>query len=332
MDLAFFLYNVALMGIAFVTCSISIVVWLMTTRKDCLVAAVGFIAYALDLSLIFFDEYSRTKYPYDITFDLPLTHPFLSWLLGLLVLSCLWVWVLMRTRTKVTFRLVASYLVPIGIVMLLFLPYGDVSGQIRQYLYWMTRDVGIVICLAWAVIRYRHVESRAIRLDMLRSRRFFLFASVLTVCILIEDTLMILFVRPPEGMFAAQLFWHWQERNFSENFLMVGAAIQLSCRYREIFSVFSKHPRYDADLERNSQGIVVGTGDIASKVELFADSRGLSPREIEVLGLLVRGLDIQQIASELVISDGTVKAHLHRIYAKSKVNTREALLDSFWKQ
>lgn len=53
MDLAFFFYTVGLIGLALVACSVSVVVHLMTARKDCFLAAVGFSLYALDLSLIF---------------------------------------------------------------------------------------------------------------------------------------------------------------------------------------------------------------------------------------------------------------------------------------
>ena len=46
---------------------------------------------------------------------------------------------------------------------------------------------------------------------------------------------------------------------------------------------------------------------------------------------MLRGFDAQNIASELVISPGTVKAHLHRIYVKSSVKTRDELIEAFWR-
>jgi LuxR family maltose regulon positive regulatory protein len=48
----------------------------------------------------------------------------------------------------------------------------------------------------------------------------------------------------------------------------------------------------------------------------------LSPREIEVLGLVVQGLSNQEIAARLVLASGTVKRHLHNIFEKLHVTTR----------
>jgi len=51
---------------------------------------------------------------------------------------------------------------------------------------------------------------------------------------------------------------------------------------------------------------------------------GLTPREVEVLRLLARGLTNAQIAEELVVSQLTVKAHLRSIYSKLGVTSRSA--------
>jgi DNA-binding NarL/FixJ family response regulator len=48
----------------------------------------------------------------------------------------------------------------------------------------------------------------------------------------------------------------------------------------------------------------------------------LSPREYEVLTLLVRGHNNRQIATELFIDETTVKTHLHRIFEKLNVRDR----------
>jgi DNA-binding CsgD family transcriptional regulator len=55
----------------------------------------------------------------------------------------------------------------------------------------------------------------------------------------------------------------------------------------------------------------------------------LSPRETEVMKLLVQGLRNKEIAQHLFISDVTVKAHLRRAYEKLGVNSRTAALVAF---
>lgn len=50
----------------------------------------------------------------------------------------------------------------------------------------------------------------------------------------------------------------------------------------------------------------------------------LTPREVEVLRLLARGLTNAQIAEELIVSQLTIKAHLRSIYSKLRVTSRSA--------
>lgn len=61
----------------------------------------------------------------------------------------------------------------------------------------------------------------------------------------------------------------------------------------------------------------------------FAEAHGLSPREREVLVMVIDGLDVAGIAEALVISIGTVKAHLHCIYKKAGVSGRVELMHAY---
>ncbi len=85
---------------------------------------------------------------------------------------------------------------------------------------------------------------------------------------------------------------------------------------------------------------LVGTGDalLASSitrrlVERFASDPGrppavqgdlaaLTPRELEVLTLLGRGLSNSELAAELTLSEATVKSHVARIFAKLALRDR----------
>lgn len=48
----------------------------------------------------------------------------------------------------------------------------------------------------------------------------------------------------------------------------------------------------------------------------------LSPREVEVLSLIAKGLSNKEIAAQLVLAEGTVKVHITSIFAKMRVLDR----------
>jgi|SRR5439155_225358 len=52
----------------------------------------------------------------------------------------------------------------------------------------------------------------------------------------------------------------------------------------------------------------------------------LTPREIEMVGMVARGLRNKEMSEQLAISEGTVKIHLHHIYRKLNVENRVELL------
>ena len=52
----------------------------------------------------------------------------------------------------------------------------------------------------------------------------------------------------------------------------------------------------------------------------------LTPREMEVVGLVARDCTNKEIAARLFIAEGTVKIHLHNIYEKLNVSRRSELV------
>src|SRR5262249_1552059 len=56
--------------------------------------------------------------------------------------------------------------------------------------------------------------------------------------------------------------------------------------------------------------------------ELPAALSELTPRELEVLKLIARGLSNAQIARELIVGDATVKTHVARVFSKLDLHDR----------
>ena len=52
----------------------------------------------------------------------------------------------------------------------------------------------------------------------------------------------------------------------------------------------------------------------------------LSPRETEIVRMVAGGLDNQELAQRLGVTEGTIKIHLHNIYKKLKVHSRLELV------
>ena len=48
----------------------------------------------------------------------------------------------------------------------------------------------------------------------------------------------------------------------------------------------------------------------------------LTPRETEVMRCVATGLSNHKIAEQLIVSEGTIKIHVHNIYRKLGINNR----------
>jgi DNA-binding NarL/FixJ family response regulator len=62
--------------------------------------------------------------------------------------------------------------------------------------------------------------------------------------------------------------------------------------------------------------------EIAAQLADHAGEEDLSPRELEVLGLIARGNANKEIAARLAITEETVKSHITKILAKLSANDR----------
>lgn len=71
---------------------------------------------------------------------------------------------------------------------------------------------------------------------------------------------------------------------------------------------------------------LLGEASIEARCDELARTYGLTAREREVLGFLAHGHNGVYIGEELVISPNTVRTHIHNIYRKLDVTSREDIL------
>lgn len=77
---------------------------------------------------------------------------------------------------------------------------------------------------------------------------------------------------------------------------------------------------------RAAAGGTVLSPDLAQRVvaRISRPEADLSPREVEILAAVARGLSNREIARALVISEATVKTHLVHVFTKLDVDSRTA--------
>ncbi len=88
-----------------------------------------------------------------------------------------------------------------------------------------------------------------------------------------------------------------------------------------------------ADIEETAVGELVEVDTppdpliLSQAIATIAIERQLTPREREVLILLVRGRDVRHISDSLVVSVNTVRTHIQNVYSKLEVHSRQELID-----
>jgi DNA-binding CsgD family transcriptional regulator len=86
--------------------------------------------------------------------------------------------------------------------------------------------------------------------------------------------------------------------------------------------------RVESDRRTEDQEIAVSIEPCspAERLDLFARTNALTPREAELLDLLMAGADTAAIAEALYVSRHTVQDHLKSIFAKTGARTRRVLV------
>lgn len=98
---------------------------------------------------------------------------------------------------------------------------------------------------------------------------------------------------------------------------------------RSFLSFMSLDSQNGADIEASSptgEGLQTIADSMAAQAERAANAYGLTKREAEMLGYLLRGRELQTIAEMESLSRNTVKTHISHIYQKMGVHTREELV------
>lgn len=322
-----FTYTIVVLCVCLSTASISIAAYIVSRRPKYVPQALFFVAYFVELTQIFGGEWllqnvgtvTAANY-YEVD------EPAFRILIGAVILACLWriIFDIIDVRGPRLLVLPTVALCVAQALILVLLPYGPP----RQWLFYTMRQVSILGCLACAFRRYRSNRDEMFQQRMVKRRPLFLVLLVFTLCIVCEDTYIILLApipasnSPLTGVFLSS-------RNISENLMMIFiAAVTIYQTERDLALRFNEPPEVQVDAKKHNTSLAE---HIEDRLPAYAQLHKLSKREREILALVVEGKSNREIASELILAEGTIKTHLHNIMKKCGQSNRGDLKKDFWR-
>jgi|GEM_PF-76371 len=332
----FFVYTIALLVVCIITASVCSAALLATHGRRYLPQILFFVFYCVETSSIFASEWAvQNIFEIDYSNYYDVDMPVFRILVGAGILTCFWLMAfeLLDIHNVRAVVIPAVAVVVAQTLILVLMPY----GPLRQWLFYTMRQVSLGACLAYCYLYTRHTKDPVTKQRLMRRRRVLGLLSLLVLCILAEDTYVILIAPiPSENSSFVGLFL--SSRNFSENMMMLymawdvcsRAIRDLRLRYLEPpTSVVPTNPLEPETREQKTHNTDI-VAHIESALPSYAAKHGLSKREREVLALALQGKSNREIANELVLAEGTIKTHLHNIMKKCGQPNREALRRDFW--
>lgn len=299
MEIAFYFYTILVMLVCIAAGTISLSAYFVCRKRSHLYMVAFFLFYFLDLALIFQNEYlgQNTEFPLEVFYAID--QPALRIFFALGILEALWLIALdFLGEKRMSMRIAPAVgFVVLSTVVIVALP----EGQYKQWLFYSMRQVFLLWCLGYVLMRYRTTKSEIEKTRLRRHEPLFLITLVLTMCIILEDTFMMLVWDPTS---VSMLPLYISERNFSENFLMLAFAFFSLREAGATLRLRFKEPPASENPEVRRQ--------IDDLLPAYCERHGMTAREREILALVLQGKDNQNIASELQLALGTVKAHVHK--------------------
>lgn len=322
MNTLMFFYTLAILVICIVTAVLSLAAYASSRRRFFIYGSGVFICYAIEMTEIFFFEYTLQNQSFPASDYYSITMPVLRTFVATASQAFIWLIAmdLLDKHSKKQFVIpVATFLLS-ELLIIVAVPY----GPIHQWLYYYTmRQVFLVfvgLYIFWTARKSTQVELKA-RVN--NQRKHLIIGAILVGCIVAEDFYNILIV--PMSLAPSWLQLYLSERNFSENVFACYFAILLIIYSYHVLSIRMQEAPEEknvSDLDRH----------IEEQMPFYRNAYKLSNRETEVMRLVVLGKSNQEIADELFLAVGTVKTHIHNILVKTEQQNRTTLILHFWKR
>lgn len=320
METAFYVYTIVVMLVSVVAGAMALAAYFVSRKRVHAYAVAFFFAYFVDLALVFQNEYLNQNIVYEMDSFYQIDAPIFKVLFSALSLGALWLVVCDSFDVKNIAVMLAPVLVYV-VSAFLVVVLGE-TGRLTQFLFYGLRQVFLLWIGGYAAWRYFKVDSDVERMRLKRYVPVVAISAFLALLVVAEDAYMILVLDPAhmEGMLPLYL----SERNFSENIMLfLFAAVSLRASAQMLQLRFVEPPIADTASRKRH---------IDELLPSYCVRHGLTAREREVLALVLNGKDNQNIANELQLALGTVKAHTHNIMRKTETANRQELIQDFWKE
>lgn len=321
MNTLMFFYTLAILVICIVTAVLSLTAYASSRRRFFIYGSGVFICYAIEMTEIFFFEYTLQNQSFLASDYYSITMPVLRTFVATASQAFIWLIAmdLLDKHSKKQFVIpVATFLLS-ELLIIVAVPY----GPIHQWLYYTMRQVFLVfvgLYIFWTARKSTQVELKA-RVN--NQRKHLIIGAILVGCIVAEDFYNNLIV--PMSLVPSWLQLYLSERNFSENVFACYFAILLIIYSYHVLSIRMQ----EAPEEKNASDL---DRHIEEQMPFYRNAYKPSNRETEVMRLVVLGKSNQEIADELFLAVGTVKTHIHNILVKTEQQNRTTLILHFWKR
>lgn len=312
-----FYYSIVMQVCAILTAASCFASYLVSRNKVQLYSFIGFLMYYIDCMLVFRDDYVMASKTLDVTEAFYIGDPLSSIVFGCGFLTAFWL-VVCEYMEEDSFAMRATpgaLFVAASLAVTLLMP----PSYLHMFVFYSLREAYMVWMLLFAAFRFATMEHRQQRVRLKRFQRFYVVLWLMVFAIVAENVVFLLIVNP--GIADASLPF-FPERNFAEN------ALALACEFVAFRAAMKYLSVRHIDLPK--QGGEHVEAFIEQNLVAYAASRKLSPRETEILRLVLLGKDNQNIATELSLAPGTVKVHVHHILQKTQVANRQELMQDYW--
>lgn len=322
METVFSTYTMAVMFVCAVACAAAGASYLLTRNRICFCATVAFFLYYFDLSLIFLTENLNHGEPITLQSLYSVNMPYLKAVVAGGILESLWIALcIYLDEDNIALRLapLCTFIVA-DFSIAAFMG----EGPVKQWLFFSMREAFLIWCLIYLVYKQCSPSTTNVQRTLIaRQRKLILTAAILTCCIIAENSIVILAWRPSDDALASMLPIYISERNLSENILIIVFAVVAIHNAMGRFRLRHVEPPSAKNEPQKRY--------VEDSFQMFCERNNLTAREREVLRGIIDGKDNQNIASEFNLAIGTVKSHTHNIFRKANVNTRQELLQKFWR-